>query len=379
MKKIYAAPLALAVLSSAAQAGGLDRTGQPVDIIFEKGNYVEFTFGHANPSLSGRDLAIFNPAQTPSGNVAQSFNQVAAGLKMDINKRLSFALIYDQPWGSDISYAAADTNPLTPGSALLGGTQAFAQSDAITGLLRYKINDRFSVHGGLRWQQIEGQITLNGAAYGGAPPGGLSGYSVTIDRDRALGWVVGGAYEIPDIALRVALTYNSEIEHKFATVESLSPTTTSTTTTKTPQSVNLDFQTGIAANTLLLAGIRWADHSETSLRPAIAGVELIDLEDSTTFTLGIARRFNENWSASLSFEYEEASDDNLVSPLAPTNGYESIALGVQYTKDQFKVSGGLRYTRLGNAFAETGTPDVARAEFTDNDAISFGIKVGYYF
>ncbi len=379
MKTQYAAPLALALLSSAAHAGGLDRTGQSIDILFEKGNYAEFSIGRADPSVSGTDLSVFNPAQTPSGNVAQAFNQEAAGLKIDINERLSFALIYDQPWGSDVSYAAADANPLTPGSALLGGTQAFAESDAITGLLRYKFNDRFSVHGGLRWQQVQGRITLDGAAYGGAPPGGLSGYSVTIDRDSALGWVAGAAYEIPDIALRVALTYNSEIEHNFSTVESLSPTTTSTTTTKTPQSVNLDFQTGIAANTLLMASVRWADHSETSLRPLIAGVELIDLEDSITYSLGIARRFNENWSASLSFDYEEASSDNLVSPLAPTNGYEAVSLGVQYTKDRFKISSGIRYTKLGNAFAETGTPDVARAEFTDNDVVSFGFKIGYYF
>jgi long-subunit fatty acid transport protein len=379
MKTCVAVPLALAALSSAAQAGGLDRTGQPIDILFEKGNYLEFSFGRADPKLSGRDVATFNPARTPSGNVAQAFNQAAAGIKLDLSDRLSFALIYDQPWGSDISYAAADANPLTPGSALLGGTQAFADSDAITGLLRYKFNDRFSVHGGLRWQQIEGQITLNGAAYGGAPPGGLSGYTVNIQRDRALGWVAGAAYEIPDIALRLALTYNSEIEHNIRITENLNPAVTNTTTTTTPQSVNLDFQTGIAPNTLLMAGIRWADHSETRLRPTLAGVDLIDLEDTTTFSLGLARRFNENWSGSISFEYEEASDDNLVSPLAPTNGFESFAIGLQYTKDNYKISGGIRYTRLGDAFAETGTPDVARAGFTDNDAISFGIKIGYSF
>ncbi|WP_122073595.1 outer membrane protein transport protein [Pseudophaeobacter sp. EL27] len=374
MKHYVAVPLALAALSSAAQAGGLDRTGQSIDILFENGNYAEFSIGRADPSLNGRDEVLFNPARSPSGNVAQAFNQAGAGFKLDINDRLSFAMIYDQPWGSDISYAPANANPLTPGSALLGGTQAFAESDAITGLLRYKFNDRFSLHGGLRWQQVEGNITLNGAAYGA-----LSGYSVKIERDRALGWVAGAAYEIPDIALRVALTYNSEIEHEFRTTESLNPAINTTTTTKTPQSVNLDFQTGIAPNTLLMGGIRWADHSETKLRPSLAGVDLIDLEDSTTFSLGVARRFNENWSGSILFELEEASDDNLVSPLAPTNGYQSVAIGLQYTQDKLKISGGIRYTKLGSAFAETGTPDVARAGFTGSDAVSFGFKVGYYF
>ncbi|MEP2718605.1 aromatic hydrocarbon degradation protein [Pseudophaeobacter sp.] len=293
---------------------------------------------------------------------------------MDLNDRLSLALIYDQPWGADISYAPAAGSPTTPGSVLLGGTQAFAESDAITGLLRYKFNDRFSLHGGLRWQQIEGNLTLAGAAYGAA-----SGYRVSLDRDSAFGWVIGGAYEIPDIALRVALTYNSEIEHDFRTRENSAPGVVSNTTTKTPQSVNLDFQTGIAANTLLSAGIRWADHSVTSLRPSDLNAELIDLEDSTTFRLGLARRFNANWSGSVTFEYEDGGSDDLVSPLAPVNGFESIALGLQYTQDKFKISGGVRYTRLGDSFSEIGGSGVALSSFNDNDAVSFGIKLGYSF
>ncbi len=374
MKHYLATSAMLALISGAATAGGLDRTGQPMGLIFEDGNYIEFSVGHANPDLTGNDVAALNPAQTPSGNVAQSFNQVAAGLKYEFSDQLSFSLIYDQPWGSDISYAPAGANPLAPGSVMLGGTQAFASSDAITGILRYKFNDTFSVHGGLRYQQVDGNISLSGLAYGP-----LNGYNVSLDRDAAVGWIAGGAYEIPDIALRLAITYQSEIEHEFDTVENIAPGVTSQSTVKTPQSVNIDFQTGIAQDTLLLAGIRWADHSETKLKPTAAGVDLIDLTDSTTYTLGVARRFNENLVGSISFGYEAENDDNLVSPLAPTNGFKSISLGLQYSMDNYKISGGIRYTKLGDAFAETGTPDVARSSFADNDAVSFGIKIGYYF
>lgn len=365
MKHYLATSAALALISGAASAGGLDRTGQPMGLIFEDGNYVEFSMGHANPTLTGQDLAPFTTSFT--GNVGQSFNQVAAGFRYEFSDQLSFSLIYDQPWGSDISYAAG-------GSTYLGGTQAFASSDAITGILRYKFDDTFSVHGGLRYQQVDGNITLSGLAYGA-----LNGYNVDLDRDAAVGWLAGGAYEIPEIALRLAITYQSEIEHSFDTVESIAPSVTSQSIVKTPQSVNIDFQTGIAPDTLLLAGIRWADHSETKLKPSAAGVDLIDITDSTTYTLGIARRFNENLVGSISLGYEAEQDDNLVSPLAPTNGFQSISLGLQYSRDNYKISGGVRYTMLGDAFAETGTPDVARSSFTGNDAISFGVKVGFYF
>ena len=365
MKNYLMATATLALVSGGASAGGLDRTGQSMGIIFEDGNYLELSAGHASPELSGQDLAPFTTSST--GNVGQSFNQFAAGLRYEFSDQLSFSLIYDQPWGSDISYAPG-------GSTYLGGTQAFANSDALTGILRYKFNENFSVHGGLRYQQVDGNITLSGLAYGP-----LNGYNVSLGRDAAVGWVAGGAYEIPDIALRFAVTYQSEIEHQFDTTENIAPGVTSQTTTKTPQSVNVDFQTGIAKDTLLLAGIRWADHSETKLKPSAAGVDLIDLTDTTTYTLGLARRFNENLVGSVSLGYEAEKDDNLVSPLAPTNGFQSISLGLQYSKDNYKISGGIRYTKLGDAFAETGTPDVARSSFTGNDAVSFGLKFGYYF
>jgi long-subunit fatty acid transport protein len=365
---------ALALLAGQGFAGGLDRSGQPIGLIFEEGNYVELSFGHSNPSVMGNDLAIFNPAQTPSGNVAQSFNQIAGGLKIQITDQLSAAIIYDQPWGSDVVYAAPDANPLTPGSVLLGGTQAIAETQSLTGILRYKFNDSFSLHGGLRYQQAEGNITLSGLAYGP-----LNGYNVSLAQDSGVGWLVGAAFERPDIALRLAVTYQSEIDHSFSTVESLAPLATTTTNTTTPQSLNIDFQTGVAQNTLLMAGIRWVDHSVVSIMPTISNTELVDIEDSTTFSLGLGRRFTENLSGSVMLSYEAASSDNLVSPLAPTNGMKALPIGLQYKKDKMKISGGVRYTKLGDAFAETGTPDVARAAFGGSDAISFGLRVGFYF
>ncbi len=66
--------------------------------------------------------------------------------------------------------------------------------------------------------------------------------------------------------------------------------------------------------------------------------------------------------------------------LAPTNGSKSIAIGASYlVTDQVKLSGGIRYTALGDARPETGTPDTARANFTDNSVIGVGFRVGYSF
>ncbi|MDC0656788.1 outer membrane protein transport protein [Leisingera sp. SS27] len=374
MKRYLATSAALALASGSAMASGLDRTGQPIGIIFEEGNYAEFSFATTSVDLSGNDRTSLNPFGSATGDVGERFNMFGAGYKRDINEQLSFALIFDQPWGVDVNYP-------TTGSLLLGGTTAQADSNSITALLRYKFNERFSVHGGLRYQELDGEINLQGGAY--TSIGGR--YNVKVDKDGAFGWVAGVAYEIPDIALRVALTYSSEIEHDFNLNETFatSATASTTTKTKTPQSVNLDFQTGIAQDTLLFGGIRWAEHSVTDLvvpgLSTLAGrsVDLIDLDDSITYTLGVGRAFNDKWSGSVALIYSDSDGDNLVSPLAPTHGYEAIRVGVQYKQDNMTVSAGVRYTQLGDAVASPGGSPVTN--FQDNDAVSFGLKVGFHF
>ena len=44
-----------------------------------------------------------------------------------------------------------------------------------------------------------------------------------------------------------------------------------------------------------------------------------------------------------------------------------------------KITTGINYTKLGDAQPETGTPDVARANFTGNSALGVGVRVGFSF
>jgi len=371
----------LLVSTTAAHAVGLDRSNQDISAIFEDGNYVELSFGSIMPNVGGADIG------TPStyDGVALDFSQFSGSLTYQINDQISMAVIIDQPFGADISY------PGSPATSMLGGTSAELNSLAITALARYHINENFSVHGGLRAERLDGNITLAGLAYGG-----LSGYNVDLESSTALGYVAGVAYERPDIALRVALTYNSSMTHEFDSVETVGGFPISAlpaavnpfgsdglgvTTVETPESWNLDFQTGIAADTLLFGQIRHAMYSKTLVEPEYFGGivgSLTDIDDGTAFTIGVGRRFSDQFSASISYSWEDAGDD-LVSPLSPTNGNQALSIGGQYTMGDMVLSGGIRYTRLGDAFPETGTPDVARADFDDNDVLSAGMSFGYIF
>ncbi len=358
----------LAMTAGGAMAGGVDRSGQGIGILFEPGRVVELSFGQVSPRVEGTDIA-----GQPTGDVTEDYAQIGLGLKYDLTDRLSFALVLDQPFGADIRYPAS--------SPLLGGTRVDAQSAAATGVLRYRFDGGASVYAGLRAQRARAEIDLRGLAYGA-----LDGYSVRLDRDTAPGYLLGAAYERPDIALRVALTWNSPIVHDFATTETLggapiAPVTV--TDVRLPQSVNLDAQTGIAADTLVFGQIRWVDWSALRLTPAgfgaaTGGASLIELDDTTTFTLGVGRRFDETWSGTVAVTYEDGTDP-LVSPLSPTNGRKGVTLGLVYTQGAMRVTGGVNYTWIGDARPETGTPDTARAEMTGNRSVGLGLRVAYTF
>ncbi len=367
---ISGAGIALLMTTTSAFAVGLDRSFQDIDAIFEEGNFANLTFGWTQPNLTGTDI-IGNPIS----NVGQDFSVTALGLKMDINSQLSFGIILDQPYGADVVYGG---DPLT---TMLGGTSAQLSTNAVNALLRYKFNDSFSVHGGLRYQTLSGDITLSGLSYGA-----LSSYKVQMDDGTGTGYILGAAYEKPEIALRVALTYFSEIENEFNTVESIGGVEVLSSTTKvnSPEAINLDFQTGVAANTLVFGQIRYAAYSQTVLSPdffasVTGGASITDLSNGTGYTLGVGHRFTDAITGIASLGWEPEDSDDLVSPLAPTNGYLSLSLGGQYTVNNITFTGGVRYTMLGDANPEVGTPDTQVATFEGNDAVSVGLGVSYRF
>ena len=351
-----------------ALAGGIERSPQSVAPIFESGRYLEIGLSHVNPSVSGHDLLPGSPA---TGDVADSYVNWSLAYKQDLTDNLSAAIIVDSPFGADTLYPVGQ-------SIMLGGTRAEVNTLAVTGILRWKSDNGFGVHGGLRMLRSDAEVDLRGMAYGP-----FNGYSVQFDRDTGWGWLAGVSYEVPDIAARVSLTYNSFIKHEFRTTQNFPPgTPVGTTDVRTPRSWNLDFQSGVAADTLVFGSIRWVKWSEFRVDPepftSLVGEGLVNLEDSTTFTIGVGRKFTDEWSGSASFTYEKRGKD-LVSPLAPVSGRRGITLAAIHTRDNIKLTTGINYTWLGDAKPETGIPDVARAQMEDNHALSIGMRLGISF
>lgn len=453
-RKLISTAVLLAMLpASGAFAAALDRSGQSVAPLFQPGNLVEFGYTWISPSVEGTESGGLKRDIPDMGS---SYDFPSAAIKYQANDKLSFALLYDHPFGAAASYSGVNNFTTTPASygqvaAGLVGLQAQAQvtqklagmglnqtqidamlpgamqdpavkaqiaagaaaltpdaagshntnvtvnTQSFSLLAAYQPTDNWTVYGGPVYQTLKGDVHLRGNAYSI-----FNGYDANFSTSGGWGVVAGAAYQIPDIAFRAALTYRSEISHDVDTKENFTrfpgAPVDGTTKIKTPQSVNLDVQSGIAPNTLAFANLRWVDWSSFAIRPgqfgAISktvgpnvgkpnGFDLVSYDkDQYSANVGVGRKFNDKWAGNVSLGWDSGTGE-YATTLGPVDGNWNIGAGVQYSPTKnFYVSAGAKYLWLGDAKAQvsskTGTP-AYDGDFKDNNAVAVGVKVGYRF
>lgn len=461
-RKLISTAVLLAMLpATGAFAAALDRSGQPVSPLFQPGNLVEFGYTWISPSVAGVENAGQKRAIPDMGS---SYKFPNAAIKYQANEKLSFALLYDHPFGAAAAYsgvnnftttpqaygteakalagqqalatatakatqqlagmgmnqaqidamlptvlaspdvqaqmaagAAAGAAALTPQPAGSHNTNVTVNTQSFSLLAAYQPNDNWTVYGGPVYQTIKGDVHLRGAAYSL-----FNGYDANFETTGGWGVLAGAAYEIPDIAFRAAMTYRSAISHDVDTKENFvnfpGAPVNGTTKIETPQSINLDVQSGIAPNTLAFANLRWVDWSGFAIRPgqfgAVSktvgpavgkpnGFDLVSYDkDQYSATVGVGRKFNDKWAGNVSLGWDSGTGE-YVTTLGPVDGNWNIGAGVQYSPTKnFYVGVGAKYLWLGDAKAQvsskTGTPNYD-GDFSGNDAVAVGVKVGYRF
>lgn len=268
-------------------------------------------------------------------------------------------------------------------SQVTGATNVSLSSQNFTGLLGVKLGEKknIQIYGGPTIQRLEGDVHLRGNAYKTA-----SGYDANIARDTAYGWMAGIAYLKPEIALKAALTYRSEIDHDVNTTENLpargaAGVGTNEITVTTPKSVNLDFQTGINPTTLLTAKARWVPWSDFAIKPKIygsaSGLNLVSYDDDAwTAEVGLGKKLSPQLAISGAVGYDSGAG-NPITSLGPVEGNWNVGLGAKYNlTPEWAVSGGVKYLMFGDAKAKIPDGSIV-GDFQDNDGWVYGVRLSY--
>ena len=286
-------------------AAGLDRSGQSISAFLQSGNYAEAGLSVLDPTVKGKDTS---KDKNSVGDMADDYYFPSAAIKIQATDKISLGLLYDQPYGADATYAIDGSDFATATE----GTQVQVRTNNLTALIGYQPTENWNFYAGPVWQTVEADISLRGNAYSV-----LSGYSINVEKEDAYGWLAGFAYQIPEIALKASVTYRSEIEHNAKSTEtsnlpliaSMMPASDprkaifaglgeldSTLNATTPQSVNIDLQTGVAPNTLAFVNMRWVHWDQFTVSPTLLGKVGQDLisysDDQYSVTAGLSRKFN---------------------------------------------------------------------------------------
>ena len=413
LKTLTTAMILATVPMTGAFAAAMDRSGQSISAFLQPGNYFEAGISVLDADVSG---TAFTGEST--GDMASSYHFPSAALKIQATDNISVGLLYDQPFGAKAEYKN-QSNAFNPTGE--DGTLAEVHTENLSLLVGFQPNANWNFYGGAVYQEAKGEVALRGVAYSA-----LSGYNANMKKEGEFGWLAGFAYQIPEIALKASLTYRSEIEHDLKSNEDLAgnplnvalgvglagnpaafPTfAAGTTNVTTPQSVNLDLQSGIMADTVAFLNVRWVNWDGMAIRPAqfgqaldaaaalastlpaqdprsalaaLAGGNLVEYnKDQWSATGGVGRKFSEKWAGNVSVGWDSGAG-NPITTLGPTEGYWNVGLGLQYSPaPNYFIAGGLKYFWLGDATALTvANPNVG--EFEDNHALGYGLKMGYRF
>ena len=404
LNKIYSAILLSTLPLTPALAAGLDRSGQSIAAFLQLGNYAEAGISILDPNVSGQDKD-----KHQADDMAGDYYFPHAALKVQATNKVSIGLIYDQPFGADAEYFGNNNFVESRPVPFQGSTSVVVDTQNLNLLVGYQPNENWNLYAGAVYQTVDGTVILRGTAYSA-----FNGYDFKTGEDESVGWLAGVAYQIPEIALKASVTYRSEIEHEMTAYENFgaigftkNPTldatmtqissTTGKTQLTTPQSVNLDFQTGIMANTVAFANLRWVDWSNFKVQPykfgkltqilgqagyvptKPNGFNLIDYkDDQISAAVGVGRKFNDRWGGNVSVGWDSGAG-NPVTTLGPTEGYWSVGTGVRYSPtENYFIGAGFKYFWLGDADAVTGAHTEA-GKFENNYAVAYGLSIGYRF
>ena len=372
MKLAYLTTLgALALSTTAAHSGGWETGKLDTSFLYEDGNYVELSYGNLNYSVNGTTQAgVTHPMAKDQTRTSFSAKFQLGDFDIGLTSFGSGAIQMDGQ-----NPATIQTSPSSPyaGTALVYSVvpSADVKLDTQAVMGRYSLNDNWSATVGLRQAKLKASTVLT-----------LGPVEYAIDATSKTGMVYGLAYERPDIALKLevlrsqsismALTGGATVDYGILGI---------------PEATTVNFQTGIAKDTLLMASAHKVTWSQSQIivvgdngAPNVGSA----FSDTTSYSLGLGRKLSDATAVSLTYSWEDGSGAAATSPFTMSNGSKTLSAGVKHKIDALTISAGVSYTKAGDVVVThmTGDPAAAsgyKASYAGNSVTALGLKVGYNF
>jgi long-chain fatty acid transport protein len=338
MSRGILAALAAGMLQSPAVAGGIERGGYNIDLLFDPSRFaVESTATFVMPQRRLKNVQDTNtlPAPLPSvplnsfgysssADDSENYWSPRIGAKAGY-ENFDCMFDYSQPYG-------AHSKPGANWAGAYQNVETKIDSDNYALTCSYKFDagpGQVRLIGGGSYLEMDGfkeRLVIAPEILALAAPGfGGNGIGRLDLSGDGWGWRAGIAYEIPEYAFRASLMYYSEVKLSdvSGTVDltRLPPSSTNpfsglvtdvTGSTAMPEAIELKLQSGIAEDWLAFGSVKWTDWSQLQRIPFYnSGVEITSLDlgyrDGWTITGGIGHKFNEKWSGAASVTWDRGT------------------------------------------------------------------------
>lgn len=334
------------IVASPSFAGGLERGGYNIDLLFDPSDYaIEGATTYVIPQRKVKDVKD-NPTKSGAFQLPASYSSTAddsenywvkrIGVKASIGDSADCMFDYSEPWGARLEPGAR-----WQGASYNIDTKVWSRNYAATCRYKFELGKGdFSIIGGGFFQEIGGYkfrqvVDPTTLTFFGSP----SGVGKLDMEGNGWGWRAGVAYEIPEIAFRASLVYNSAVDHDLSGTVDLTnvPIIGSNPilarygrqivpvygSVSVPDSVELKVQSGIAPDWLAFGSVKWTDWSQlqyiafcpvgvSPCVPSSAGdgaINTLDLfyRDGWTVSGGVGHKINDQWSVGASLTWDRGT------------------------------------------------------------------------
>ncbi len=402
LKSWLAAGGALLALGGVARAGGFDRGGVNIDLLFDDRPYaVEAGVTYVSPQRELHNVRRLDGSGLFSYTVGTDADYAfpRLGLKANIVGPVDCLATYQQPDGIDVDYGL--NNAYSPTAVKF---KVDTDDYGLTCAFRFDVGPGFAgAIGGVSYQQVDAlqsRQTLLPTVFRNP------GVGVFRLSDDTVSWRAGASYEIPNIGFRASLVYSARYDYDglsgtvdttgFA-VGSTGPSNGRflgvypvTASTEVPQALDLKLQTGIAPGWLVFGSVRWQQWSRLQVIPINGVVSPVTgtistttsfdpfYQDGWTVSGGIGHAFTDKLSAALSLTWDRGT--------STVSGYQSdlwsVSAGGSFKATdnvELRLGGSLGLWASGTSGIPPNGDPASRITYSfDNDlvaAISGSVKV----